>query len=496
MAAEAFSRRRFVATALIAGFGVRPTLLAKDSPGVWVNDVHSRLTRTKVLKIARPSKIDDLPDIIASASKRGISYAGGRHSMGAQAFGTDTLHLDLRGLNQVGDLDTRRGIVDVQGGTTWPKLVETLDQRQPGIENPWCIVQKQTGADSLTLGGTLAANAHGRGLNLAPIIQDVESFDLLTAEGDLIECSRTKNPDWFKLAIGGYGLFGIITSIRLRLMRRKIVQRRVKLTTIEDVAGSIDAEIAAGALYGDFQFATAAESDGFLREGVFSRYYTPANSDAATAESIKEKRVLSPEQWAQFIVLAHTEKARAFQSYLDYYLKTDGQIYASDLQQMSTYLPDYHEVISRATRHPVPQSLIITELYVPRDQLKAFFDTVRDDMRARKMDLVYGVVRWIKADRESFLPWAREDFACIIFNLNVQHSREGKKKAAADFRRLIDHALSYGGSYYLTYHKYATKQQVSAAYPQFEDFLAEKEQRDPAHLWRSDWWAHQRQLFA
>lgn len=38
-------------------------------------------------------------------------------------------------------------------------------------------------------------------------------------------------------------------------------------------------------------------------------------------------------------------------------------------------------------------------------------------------------------------------------------------------RILIDRAIEYGGSYYLTYHHWATRQQVETAYPQFVDFL-------------------------
>jgi len=143
-----------------------------------------------------------------------------------------------------------------------------------------------------------------------------------------------------------------------------------------------------------------------------------------------------------------------------------------------------------------PQSLVITELYVPRDRLPEFFDDVRSDMRRFGVDLVYGVVRWIEADRETFLPWAREPFACVIFNLNVRHDAAGQEKAGEDFRRLIDRALERGGSYYLTYHRHATRSQVETAYPRFADMLAEKEKRDPGNLWNSDWFRHYRTLFS
>lgn len=136
------------------------------------------------------------------------------------------------------------------------------------------------------------------------------------------------------------------------------------------------------------------------------------------------------------------------------------------------------------------QSLVITELYVPRDRLVDFFSDVRDDMRKHDVDLVYGVVRWIEPDQETFLPWARQRYACVIFNLNVRHDLDGQAKAANDFRRLIDRARERGGTYYLTYHRHATRQQVEAAYPRFAEVLAEKQRRDPRNTWNSDWFRH------
>ena len=81
----------------------------------------------------------------------------------------------------------------------------------------------------MSLAGALSCNAHGRGLNLKPIVQQVEAFDLLGPDGELRTCSRRANPELFRLAIGGYGLFGIITRVELRLRPRVKVRRVVEL---------------------------------------------------------------------------------------------------------------------------------------------------------------------------------------------------------------------------------------------------------------------------
>ena len=97
-------------------------------------------------------------------------------------------------------------------------------------------------------------------------------------------------------------------------------------------------------------------------------------------------------------------------------------------------------------------------------------------------------------DGETVLAWARERWACVVFNLHVEHTAEGIAKAAADFRRLIDRALEYGGSYYLTYHRWADARQLVAGHPRIQEFLQEKRRLDPGTVFRSDWYTHHERL--
>jgi FAD/FMN-containing dehydrogenase len=133
---------------------------------------------------------------------------------------------------------------------------------------------------------------------------------------------------------------------------------------------------------------------------------------------------------------------------------------------------------------------------VPRAELPAFLEDAARELRSRGAIVIYGTVRLIEKDTESFLPWARESYGCVIFNLLVEHTAEGKENAAAAFRALIDLAIARGGSYFLTYHRFATKHQVEACYPQFPEFLALKKKHDPSELFQSDWYRHYRGMFA
>jgi FAD/FMN-containing dehydrogenase len=463
-----------------------------QASGVIVNDLHSKLNPTRVNRIVEPDSLDAVRGAIAAAKRenRAVCIAGGRHAMGAQAFATDGVLVDIRKLDRVIAFDMERGLIEVESGMQWPKLLDELTSAQRGRAKQWGFAQKQTGADRLTMGGCLSANVHGRGLTLPPFVGDVESFKLLDAQGDLKNCSRTENAELFRLAIGGYGLFGFIYSVTLRLVPRRKLERVVEVRDISGLPAAFAGRIRDGFLYGDFQYSIDESSDGFLRRGVFSCYRPVADSTPIPAA----QKELAERDWTNLLYLAHADKAGAFKRYAGYYLATNGQVYWSDEHQMSIYPDHYHQELDRKFKTKATEA--ITEIYCERDALERFMTDVAADARRNETEIIYGTVRLIEQDKESFLAWAKKPYACVIFNLHVAHTREGIRKASSAFRRLIDTGIKYGGSYFPTYHKYATRRQVETCYPQFAEFLKLKRKHDPDELFQSDWYRHYRKMFA
>jgi FAD/FMN-containing dehydrogenase len=139
---------------------------------------------------------------------------------------------------------------------------------------------------------------------------------------------------------------------------------------------------------------------------------------------------------------------------------------------------------------------MITELYVPRPALSAFLAAVRADFRRYGFSVIYGTIRLIEQDDESVLAWAREPWVCTVMNLHVDHTPDRIAKAADDFRRLIDRAIEFGGSYFLTYHRWASRNQVETCHPRMVEFLRAKRRHDPAEVFQSDWYRHSKLMFA
>jgi hypothetical protein len=271
-----------------------------------------------------------------------------------------------------------------------------------------------------------------------------------------------------------------------------VLQRVAEIISLDELISAFEQRSSEGCLYGDFQFMTDEGSDGFMRQGVFSRYIPVADHTPIP----HRQKELTATDWRHLYYLAHAERQRAWKVYSEHYLSTSGQLYWSDTHQLSFYLEDYHRELDARTGDTERGTEMTTEVFVPRGALSGFMEAARLDLLEGEAELIYGTIRLIERESESFLAWAREAWACVVFNLHVTHDSAGIRKAQVNFRRLIDRAIEYGGSYNLTYHRWATREQVTVCYPQFMEFLRRKQQYDSAEIFESDWYRHYMRMFA
>ncbi len=242
--------------------------------------------------------------------------------------------------------------------------------------------------------------------------------------------------------IGGYGLFGVVVAATLRLVPRVQVERIVTMLEVEALIDTLERRIADGYTYGDFQFATDPSQPRLSANGRA----VLLSPDGSHPPIPARQRRLSQSDWNRLLELAHLDKRRAFEEFAAFYRATSGQLYWSDTHQLNLYLESYHEALDKRLGRGVRGSEMITEIYIPRRELVPFMEQVRQDFRANQVDFIYGTIRLIEKDTESALPWARERYACVIFNLHIDHLPRSIVNARATFTRLIDHAMAFGGS--------------------------------------------------
>jgi FAD/FMN-containing dehydrogenase len=492
------SRRTFLKTVgLVTAGSASGCLTSLHQPApVLVNDVHSQLNPTWVRSITPIDSLASLRRAVRKAGNQGraVSIAGGRHAAGGQQFASGLDLIDTRPLKRVLNFDPALGTIEVETGIQWTDFMDFLQKVRNDHTQAWAVAQKQTGTDRLSIGGAISANAHGRGLSLPPFISTVKSFTLMDADGECHRCNRQENPELFKLAIGGYGLFGFVYSATLQLAPLRKVRRVVRLAEVAEVPAAHRDLVEKGFLYGDFQFAIDSKSEDFVNRGILTAY-----------EPVPDETPLSPEQnpisaddWKTLIYLAHADPSKAFTVYASHTLAASGQVCFSDTQyRVKDYFDNYHRDLDVRMGAPHPATEVLGEFYVPLASLPRFMSDVGQDLRRPDApQLIYGSVRFIEQDTESFLPWAKHPSACVIINLHTPHTPEGIERTGNGFRRLIDLAIRYDGSYYLTYHRYATREQLLACYPQFPEFLRMKLRYDPHERFQSDWYRYYKSMFA
>ncbi len=80
--------------------------------------------------------------IMPHAKVKASPWPGGRHAMGAQQLGTNTLHLDTRPLRRILHFDSRAGLLEVEAGIQWLELVDAYLAIHAHSQPQWGLIQK------------------------------------------------------------------------------------------------------------------------------------------------------------------------------------------------------------------------------------------------------------------------------------------------------------------------------------------------------------------
>lgn len=131
-------------------------------------------------------------------------------------------------------LDEISGLVSVDGDEATILAGTRLDDLGPALAGHGRAMANLPDINKQSLAGALSTATHGTGEKLRAIHGDVTGLRLVTAKGDILDCSAAKNPDLFNAARVSLGSMGIITQVTLKTVPAKNVIRRVWLERFED----------------------------------------------------------------------------------------------------------------------------------------------------------------------------------------------------------------------------------------------------------------------
>jgi FAD/FMN-containing dehydrogenase len=186
---------------------VRPGDADYDEARAVYNAIHDR----RPALIVRAAGVEDVRAAVRIAAEHDLPLAirGGGHSVAGFSTCDDGLVLDLGAMRGI-SVDAERRRVRAQGGCTWGELNEATHAF--GLATTGGVVST-TGIAGLTLGGGLGYLARRCGLACDNLV----SAEVVTADGDLLQCSEDENDDLFWALQGGGGNFGVVTSLEYRL---------------------------------------------------------------------------------------------------------------------------------------------------------------------------------------------------------------------------------------------------------------------------------------
>jgi len=188
-----------------------PLLIAGDEGYDVARLVKNPSFDRKPALIAQPKNVADVQAAVKFARAHGVLLAVkcGGHSASGQSTCDRGMQIDLHNLRGV-RVDPQKRRAWVQGGT----LLGQVDGEclPHGLVTPLGTVS-HTGVGGLTLGGGFGRLARKLGL----AIDNLESVDIVSADGQLHHASASDNPDLFWAVRGGGGNFGIATNFEFRL---------------------------------------------------------------------------------------------------------------------------------------------------------------------------------------------------------------------------------------------------------------------------------------
>ena len=455
--------------------------LFRANDPLLVTDV-ARLAPARVEGVNDVREVEQLRAVLrdAKARKLKVSIAGSRHSQGGHTYTAGGVVLNMRRFNRIRAIDPKAMTVTVESGATWDEVQRALAPRRLAIK----VMQS---SNIFTVGGTLSANAHGRDLDVMQVVDVVQRFQLLLADGRIVEVSRTANPELFSLVIGGYGLYGVILDVTLRVTRDELYEQRSVSMDYTEFPGYFAEHIRSDP---DIVLMLARPSIDpdpqlFLRELVVVTWRRAGGDRSASFTLTEEEHVLREKFF--FGLSRRFDWAKSLRWKLQKRVELgagDARIVSRNNSMRPPLAP--LELLDYRSRHDTD---IIQEYYVPVESFVPFMDRFRQILLDGDMNVLSSTVRYVAPNATPVLAYAPLKAAFAIIQMsNVPLSGDGQRRAEAVTRKLVDAALDYGGTYYLTYQLYPTAEQLHRAYPNAGHAFERKRFYDPDEVFSNQFY--------
>lgn len=446
----------------------------------WANDV-TEMNKQHVKGIIQVMSEKDVKDIVKRAinEKVKIIARGTQHSMGGHCIEKNGYIIDTTFMNRVLNFDEKTGLITIQPGITWSDVIKFLNNygRSPSTLQSY---------SSFAAGGTGSFNAHGI-TNDDPMIKSIVSIRLVMANGEVVTCSRDENSDIFKHAIGGCGLFGIITEMTLKTVPNTKLHMESEHLSVPDFFEKYTKllkDSSVGVKLGRIDIMNMNRISLYTFRNEENTEFTKSDLDTNPHQMSKTSQLMY--KW--IIPMDMFQRLRfSIEQLTGKPLDWSGDSERNELlyETAQPMAKLYSPIIDLDMTH------ILQEYFIPHDKFIEWMTFMRLEFlrfKMKKVTLLNITIRYLNKDTESSLPYAKDNMFAFVMYYRMNRTLDEDKELETVHNILVNKALDLGGTFYLPYRFHYDRKQLEKAYPEIGDFFAAKQFYDPTELFSNMWY--------
>lgn len=412
-----------------------------------------------------------LREVLKRATSAGlhVSIAGARHSMGGQTIAPGGIRVNMLPLKSM-QLDEQKNLLHVDAGARWADVIPYLDRHGRAIE----VMQSD---NTFTVGGSLSVNCHGWQYGRPPIASTVQSFHLMKADGTVVQCSRTENKELFSLALGGYGLFGIILDADIRVVGNERLRLQQVVVPLDAAMASFERTLRERGMPRMVYARLNVTSERMFEDVLINMFYP----EQGTIPKLTDPKLVRLRR-AIFRGSAGSDYGKkvrwAAETKVAPYLS--GTVFSRN--QLMNESADWYLDHSNVTTD------ILHEYFIPKQAAVSFLRKAKTVIRIHHADLLNVTIREVETDTDTFLRYADQPMVAFVMFFSQPRTGAADEDMRQMTRKLIDAAVEAGGRYYLPYRLHASGEQFRAAYPNADEFFRLKAKYDPKGVFQNEWY--------
>ncbi|HWB63296.1 MAG TPA: FAD-binding oxidoreductase [Chitinophagales bacterium] len=434
---------------------------------------HHANHKTVTGKLITAENTDDISEAIYVASRTGsnICVLGAQNSFSDIFLGAGQTHISLLKMNKVLAWDLETATVTVEAGM---RIIDLLAIILP----KGFYLTGLSGSFSDTVAGMVSSNCHGKdSWQYGNFGNNVVGLKLITASCQLV--SVTHNEELMKAIIGGLGAFGVITQVTLKL--EKLPSLALATQNIAaDIKDLPDFSLSPyNYVYAFVGLSSKRSINTIIKTAVFQNNnvaaaYIPANLSSSVPRAMQ---FLSKALW-KTAALVWNSPTYNLVNRLILFLQSHKTV---EVQNIVDYLYPW-------LRHPYNHyifrnnSFYELQTLFPQQNFNEAVTNLKKLIHDTGIAPILTAAKWHRAD-DFYLSFSGNGLSLSnTFSATMLNSAEGKKFIG----RYIAIVLSKQGRFYLSKFPYLSKEQITASYPRFNDWLDLKKKTDPQSIFLTD----------